>query len=287
MDCLPISSNIDDTIQDLSWFKLQFTEVSRTAGFMVYSIPLEVLPESPDRRLKPISSFEYCDLSGLYDELICNWLSALSADMPAWTRVSKEKSIRNLCAELSLASMAYVGMLPQREQTTHKRSVSSSSWSQTFSQHMQGQNDGQETYGVLGLGVLAQKVTDNALSDATENILSQWTIGESPDSVDWKELASQDTAIPGATTPKRTPRRSRSIGLVENPKPRRASPIVPIVRAPGSQPQQDIFRDYIPSSQFTEDSLPMTQIERGLFGSRQSGKQTNVRARKKKRAAGF
>lgn len=288
MDTLPISSNIDDTIQDLSWFRLQSTEAGRAAGFMVYNLPLEVSPESPGRQPKPISSLQYCDVSGLYDEFIHDWLSALSGEIPAWTRISKEKSIRNLSTELSLASMAYVRMLPSSGQTTpRRRTLSRSSWSQA-SQHVQSQDDGRETYDVLGLGMLAQQVTDNALSGATENILSQWNIGEDPDSVDWRRIASQDTAATSqAATPKRTPRRSRSRSIAENVRPRRASPIVPIVQAPGSQPQQDIFRDNIPSSQITEDSLPMTQTERGIFGSRQAGKQTNVRARKKKRAAGF
>jgi RNA polymerase I-specific transcription initiation factor RRN6 len=286
MDSLPISSNIDDTIQVLSWFRLQSTEAGRAAGFRVYNLPLEVLDNSSDRQPKPLGSLEYCDVSVLYDELIRDWLSALSGEMPAWTRIAKEKSIRNLSTELSLASMAYVGMPFPSGQNSSKRSVSRLIWSQD-SQGMQSQNDGGETFDVLGLGMLAQQVTDSALSDATENILSQWSIGEDPDALDWKRLASQGTSASHATTPKRTPTRSRSTGLAELPKPRRASPIVPIVRAPGSQPQQDIFRGNISSSQFTEDSLPMTQIERGVFGGREAGKKSNVRARKKKRAAGF
>ncbi|CRG85595.1 RNA polymerase I-specific transcription initiation factor RRN6 [Talaromyces islandicus] len=286
MDSLPISPNIDDTIQDLSWFRLQSIEAGRAAGFMVYNLPLEVLDKSPDRQPKPLSSFEYCDVSELYDELIRDWLSTLPDEIPAWTRIAKEKSIRNLSTELSLATMSYMGMLHPSRQTTPKRSVSRLSWSQD-SQGVESQDDGRETYDVLGLGMLAQQVTDNALSDATENILSQWRIGEDPVAVDWKKLASQDTAASQVTTPKRTRSRSRSTGLAELPKPRRASPIVPIVQTPGSQPQQDIFRGNIHSSQFSEDNLPMTQIERGMFGGRQTGKQNNVKARKKKRLAGF
>lgn len=287
MNSLPISSDIDDTIQDLSWFRLQSTEAGRAAGFMVYNLPLEVLSKSSDRLPKSLDSFEYFDVSGLYDELIRDWLSALSEEIPAWTRLSKEKSIRNLSTELSLASMAYVGMQPSNGQTTPQRSVSRLSWSQD-SQPLPSQDDGRETYDMLGLGMLAQQVTNNALSDATENILSQWNIGEDPDSVDWKKFASQETATSQATTPRRTPSRSRSRsrGLAEIPKPRRSSPIVPIIQAPGgSQPQQD-FRYNIQSSQLTEDNLPMTQIERGIFGGRQAGQQKTVRARKK-RAAGF
>ncbi|KAH8425687.1 uncharacterized protein LDX57_003436 [Aspergillus melleus] len=67
-----------------------------------------------------------------------------------------------------------------------------------------------------------------------------------------------------------------------------ASSAVPVVREWGSQPENSeppAIR--LQSSQHVEDDLPMTQVERGMFGGREASRKVATKTRKKKRAAGF
>ncbi|KAL5334068.1 RNA polymerase I-specific transcription initiation factor RRN6-like protein [Aspergillus crustosus] len=74
---------------------------------------------------------------------------------------------------------------------------------------------------------------------------------------------------------------------LESTAPLLVSSPTPAARDWGSQPDNSHpLAIRLQSSQITDD-LPMTQVERGEFGSREAAKKGGIKARKKKRAAGF
>ncbi|BDD55021.1 hypothetical protein MAP00_000578 [Monascus purpureus] len=127
------------------------------------------------------------------------------------------------------------------------------------------------------------------LSRIATSILSHWHVGMDPCNYDWhKSSQAQDNEEARATTPKHRSRRKVSNGLsLESSTHPSTSSAAPVVREWGSQPQTEPPRVQLKSSQVTEDSLPMTQVERGIFGGREGNRRGNEKGRKKRRAAGF
>ncbi|KAH8693086.1 RNA polymerase I-specific transcription initiation factor RRN6-like protein [Talaromyces proteolyticus] len=289
INSLPVSSDIDESSQDIFWYISQFAQISKTTGSLMYYLPLGMSIQHVDKLAKSVVSYQRFNMLEFYDKLTQYWLSTLPEDLPAWTRVSKEKAIRNITTELSLATMTYIGtplftspgavVVPSTPQETDLMPSSSHT-----SELDHSQVGVRETYDMLGLGSLVGKVTDDTLPTAAEDILSDWVIGGDPHAVNWRKIISYDASTNKTTMPERVRRlsRSRSRGLTEDLKLIRSSPIVPIVQDSGSQSYQTIPRDKLFSSQVVEENLPMTQVERGLFGGRQG-----ARSRKKKRTAGF
>ncbi|KKK24937.1 hypothetical protein P175DRAFT_0452744 [Aspergillus ochraceoroseus IBT 24754] len=135
------------------------------------------------------------------------------------------------------------------------------------------------------------------MSRDVEHILDHWKPGNNPATY---TLLSESARQLKSTSSKRKLRKKQSqsqsqsqsqlqlhsIGLDSSiPFPPSSPP--PIAREWGSQPdnsQPPMIR--LQSSQVTDD-LPMTQIERGAFGGREATRKSGIKARKKKRAAGF
>ncbi|KAI9811458.1 MAG: hypothetical protein M1827_005441 [Pycnora praestabilis] len=133
------------------------------------------------------------------------------------------------------------------------------------------------------------------------NLLSHWTVGANPDTYDWEAtsaaLAPLDDAEGGKTSgltveaqAKLLRRQERSLKRARRDTVAGPSSQPAPTRLYGSQPQaaaQSVQATQ--SSQLVEDPMPMSQVERGVFGGRQAGGSlaTKVRKKKKKRAAGF
>ncbi|OJZ87936.1 hypothetical protein ASPFODRAFT_58814 [Aspergillus luchuensis CBS 106.47] len=136
------------------------------------------------------------------------------------------------------------------------------------------------------------------------SMLGHWQPGTDPAGYSWQramQLQGTEESQPAskATTPKRRQRKKTpstqgtitvNSGHVSAPAPAPApmTSVTPDVRGWGSQPEHNeapVLR--LQSSQVIEDDVPMTQIERGAFGGREAGRKNVMKARKKKRAAGF
>lgn len=248
------------------------------------------------------------DMIKLYDRLIHDWLSVLPDDTPGRTRVFKEKMIRHISTELCLARMVYflpstsgpgramrnlndhMGLSsPNVEAQDTLTDIQSSSFA-IADQEITVKRDEYSAVTLLGLNYLTAEEIDGSPSKALTDILSHWNLGGDPKSYDWGQAVREEEARNEPTTPKR---RSRSRRLSqptsgsERSRLIRTSPVVPIVQRFETQPRDDRFGARFQSSQVTEENLPMTQVERGIFGGREAVKRSNMRARKKKRAAGF
>jgi RNA polymerase I-specific transcription initiation factor RRN6 len=137
--------------------------------------------------------------------------------------------------------------------------------------------------------------TQRPPSEVVANLLSHWQVGSDPAAYSWQRMAQtleeEDLQrVPKATTPKRRLQKKASQGT-----PLSSSQLPPVssnalaAREWGSQPEvgepSRMLR--LQSSQAIEEDLPMTQVERGTFGGREASRKTSMKARKKKRAAGF
>lgn len=136
--------------------------------------------------------------------------------------------------------------------------------------------------------------SQRSVSRKTTSMLSHWVVGADPATYDWQRtMQEQQREALRSTTPVRTPKRrvrqrfSQGPGILDPSSNPTSSPAVPVVREWASQPDNEPPRLQIQSSQGAEDDIPMTQLERGIFGGREASKKTVVKARKKKRAAGF
>ncbi|GFF49793.1 hypothetical protein IFM61606_04620 [Aspergillus udagawae] len=146
-----------------------------------------------------------------------------------------------------------------------------------------------------GLASMTTFHTQRPPSGAMANLLSHWQVGSDPATYSWQRMAQtleeEDLQRASkATTPKPRPRKKASQGT-----PLNSSQLPPVssnalaAREWGSQPEggepSRMLR--FQSSQAMEEDLPMTQVERGTFGGREASRKTFMKARKKKRAAGF
>ncbi|OKL60594.1 hypothetical protein UA08_04358 [Talaromyces atroroseus] len=288
----PTSSDIDDIIQWLEWFRSKFAPVNISTEITLCFLPLQISANPLQGKTRVIRSLQPLDLLGLYNKLVGDWLSPLDGSIPSWTRIFKEKLIRQVSIDLSLASIIQVDVsgsdgdtvassqisFPQRESSVKDQADTPNTMTEQADDH-----------DMLELKTVSPPIMDVPATGAAHEVLSHWVIGGNPESFDWVSVFTMDTGEKDSRPrlKSRTRTRSRSRAPSEGLKVLRSSPVAPTVAYPGSQPQQSFSRLPLPSSQISEDMLPMTQIERGLFGSREAGKKSNAKARKKKRAAGF
>ncbi|THC98215.1 hypothetical protein EYZ11_002297 [Aspergillus tanneri] len=137
-----------------------------------------------------------------------------------------------------------------------------------------------------------------SLSRNLSGVLHHWQPGTDPTTYDWQRTVQaleneESRRLINPATPKRKSRkkmsqRSHSRSRHPSTPTTPASSAVPVIREWGSQPENsEPSAVRIQSSQPVEEDLPMTQIERGIFGGREASQNTAMRTRKKKRAAGF
>lgn len=269
-------------------------------------LPLNILSERSSAQLNVIRSMQPFSVAVLYEKLVRDWLSELPRKLPSWIRISKEKLIRQVSIELSLAGTVQIdtSILDSISVVSSQTSLPGRR-SSTVSQRefLNGVVDVSEessmiAHAPLGLKTVSPPSMSHLLGGATHDVLSLWNVGGDPDAFDLERALATETADGNfssrsrSRSEQRTRTRSRSKANSVSARSIRSSPMLPPVQFSGSQPQFDNATlpirssQNVPSSQVT-DSIPMTQVERGVFGSRQAGKKSNVKTRRKKRAAGF
>lgn len=122
------------------------------------------------------------------------------------------------------------------------------------------------------------------------NLLSHWQTGSDPSTYAWQKTSQmldneELQRTPGPATPRHRVRKKRSqLTAVADIASLPSTPVAPMVRTWGSQPDHPVPKLPLASSQPTVDDMPMTQMERGNFGGREVKKSSKL---KKRRAAGF
>lgn len=123
------------------------------------------------------------------------------------------------------------------------------------------------------------------------NLLCHWQMGSDPSTDAWQRISQllDDEEVQRTPAPARPRHRVRKKRSQLAPAPDVPSlpptPVAPVVRTWGSQPDHSGPKLPFPSSQPTVDEMPMTQTERGNFGAREVKKSSKLK--KKRRAAGF
>lgn len=302
IDNPPGLSDIDESSQELDWFRSRFAPMEPSAETALCFLPLNVLSERSQGQVNVIRSFQPFGVLVLYEKLVRDWLSKLPRKLPSWIRISKEKLIRQMSIELSLAGTLQIDTSIPDSISVVSSQPSLPGRSSTVSQRDSvnvvdsSEENSMITHALLDLKTVSPPSMSHSLGGATQDVLSLWNIGGDPDAFDLESALAAETADGdlSSRSRSRSQQRTRSRSRANSVSARsiRSSPIVPSIQFSGSQPQFDSARlplrssQFLPSSQVT-DSIPMTQVERGAFGSRQAGKKGNVKARKKKRAAGF
>ncbi|KAL4751544.1 hypothetical protein BDW72DRAFT_203076 [Aspergillus terricola var. indicus] len=325
----PTLDDIDQNAQDLAAFVCHAAPdrsvLGNRARFLIQ--PYDWFGARSTQQEKPIGASKL-DLIAIYDRLVNHWLIDLPSDIPGRARITKEKAIRQLVADIVLSQIISVHQKEAAESTTNK-DVTSSAYSSSVLTTLSGLTDEQSSYGTLlssadqGFqsqadtaatqsstledSVLPERQTDQrptfkvlssytrydktgTISRGAGRVLGYWKPGFDPASYllasEGPQLAAKNKAIKGKS------RRNVSQTLK---KLSHDSPVPPLVSSPapavrgawGSQPetgQPPMIR--FQGSQLTDD-VPMTQVERGAFGSREASRKGGIKAKKKKRAAGF
>lgn len=293
---------------------------------------LSILPVSPLMQL-PIAneSEEKSNLIYTYDHLVSIWLSNLPHNIPGRTRITKEKIVRKLAADLVLARINITRKLPVGKHDDYLDNQDDAELSNpetSFGSHgivtprlfsvpvsgidgggsisrsdlgatKNGVMDSQPTKRVPVYSTLSSLTTfksQPSMSRNVESMLSHWVPGMDPAAYNWQKTVfsveeDESQRLSRSVTPKRrqrkkTPQRT----TMSSPAPPPVSPAISGIYGQNSQPKSEVLYRRIPqSSQVTavDEDLPMTQVERGLFGGREANKKSVMKTRKKKRAAGF
>ncbi|KAK4866261.1 hypothetical protein LT330_008602 [Penicillium expansum] len=252
------------------------------------------------------------DLLNTYDQMIDDWMSTLPRTIPVQTRLMKEKLIRGVVADLILSRLIKIStsldsiilskpadpveeraIQEANEKAAAKNKYQSSYFallsSQTAASQAKSRTFGsrrdtvpvqQSKYAAVpvlgGLSAFITFKTPRPTPRKVANLLSHWPVGTSPQNYIWDRIDDEETRNSQSRTSKN--RRKKRSQTRDQSLP--STPAVPMVRAWGSQPLAPP-RVNINSSQL--DSMPMTQMERGAFGTRTLKKPK----KKKKRQAGF
>lgn len=267
----------------------------------------------------------------IYDRLVSTWLSNLPHNIPGRTRITKERIIRKLAADLVLARINITRKPPDGKHDDYLDNQDDAKLSNpetSFGSHgivtprrssvpvserdgggstsrsdlgatNNGVSDSQPTKRVPVYSTLSSLTTfknQPSMSWNVESMLSHWVPGMDPAAYDWQRTVfsveeDESQRMSRSVTPKRkqrkkTPQRT----TMTSPAPPPISPAIPGIYGQSSQPTSDgLYRGIPQSSQVTtvDEDLPMTQVERGLFGGREANKKSVMKTRKKKRAAGF
>ncbi|KAL2815441.1 RNA polymerase I-specific transcription initiation factor RRN6-like protein [Aspergillus cavernicola] len=321
----PVLDDIDQNAEDLRAFVSQFVPTNSVFGDKTHLLVQPFDPFSPRmvQLVKPVEVSKL-DLVAIYDRLVNNWLVDLPPGIPGRARIAKEKAIRYFVADLVLAQIISTHISAEIENTAsdnRPRPVSSGG-GPIASLGTTDEQFSLEPLATQGLGSQASNATsqnsstlgdyifpDNQaetfptfralsfyttfnrtepISRVTERMLSHWKPGVDPASYALPSEESQLAARIKASKhrPRKVSQAMKNMSL-DSSMPLPVSSPVPAVRDWGSQPdnsQPPAIR--LQSSQVTDD-LPMTQIERGAFGGREAGRKSGLKAKKKKRAAGF
>jgi RNA polymerase I-specific transcription initiation factor RRN6 len=322
----PLLDDIDQNAQDLRYFLSRAASnqlpLGGTSHLLVHPYDSLTSPESHTR----LAGMSKLDLVAIYDRLVNHWLVDLPLDIPGRARIAKEKAIRHFVADIVLGQIIAVrrqseaelasnpnsgdGLLPRRpidimatssetakEQSSYEATGLSRQPADTAISSSAAHRDltaPNHPSGTLppfaALSAYTSFKSPGPMSRDTEHILNHWKPGLEPASYSFTTEEPQSAARLKASrrrSRKKLSMSMKSLSIEPSvPLPAASSPVRP-AREWGSQPdntQPPAVR--LQSGQATED-LPMTQIERGAFGGREAVKKSVIKAKKKKRAAGF
>ncbi|KAJ5587929.1 uncharacterized protein N7459_003694 [Penicillium hispanicum] len=318
----PVLHDIDKNAHDLA--RLVSTALSQhpypqgQPGFMALPLRLSKLFHG-----MPTSSHEKqltLDLLETYDRLVHEWLTDLPHDIPDLTRRMKEKIIRGVALDLLLARLIRVSNEPSDDKAPPPaqsadvdrgadRRVTSppdlrpqlSSSQIPLSQTLAVRERRFQADGASGdrpkeapapvysnLAAFTTFKEPRAMPRNVANLLFHWQTGANPATYEWQKtshLLDEREGASGPTTPRHRLRKKRSQRIVApDPSSLPPTPVALTTRNWGSQPEHPPSTFPLPSSQPTMEE-PMTQMERGQFGTREVKK--SGKNKKKRRAAGF
>lgn len=315
----PVLEDIDDTAYHLT--RLVSTIVPETPSEQA-PYRYMILPQRFSHVLHgmpPISSDEpsQLDFVRTYDQLVEQWVTSVSHDIPRFTCVMKERVVRGIALDLLLSSLVRISNAPgskatlqpveatdealpaEEERMSSQNLIPSSqlpSSQLTATQGNSSQGPSQRSpkdttnHSYSGLSAFTTFKQPRPMARNVANLLSHWKPGADPAAYEWQKtsnmLEEEEARRTGGPS---IPRRSRSRRRSQPPTVPEATsmpgtPIAPSIRTWGSQPADALPALPLPSSQPTLEELPMTQMERGVFGAREVKSQ---KPKKKRRAAGF
>ncbi|KAJ5936972.1 hypothetical protein N7466_003422 [Penicillium verhagenii] len=312
----PVSNDIDQNAYDLK--RLVSTVLQETQDpeidhpFMI--LPLQfskMFPGMPVVSQEKQSSLDFLET---YDRLVELWLANIPHDIPNPTRRMKERIIRGIALDILLARLIRISkerkvVEPSQPDGSTSATLAGSALpeakgpasSQLPSSQITAFYDGssqpapeEERSSTAAYSSLSAFTTfkkpPRPLPRNITNMLSQWEVGTDPSAYKWRKVSSAEEAQELSRRRKKRLQRSQlsqlSSQLSQQTPTITASPLPPTPSAPsirtwGSQPDQ---RLPLASSQPSIGDFPMSQIERGLFGTREVRKSLKV---KKKRKGGF
>lgn len=288
----PLLDDIDQNARDLQELNLTPTLEDSPSGDrnQLVVLPQSLSSSSSADSAEPSSK---PDLVGAYDSLIDDWLSSLSDYIPGRTRIMKEKTVRGVAVDLVLARINVTRIpdaptLPPEEQKRDS-AEDDADIPETVAEDAEGGSNAQ-TPRTQPYPSLSSLTTFNAPSIPRNitTLLSHWEPGADPAGYDWQSTVQEQESE--SETPRRTPRsrsrmkKSQSPGIGSSTPPATSSAL-PAIRF-GTQPEGPNAPVKLESSQAVEEDIPMTQVERGVFGGREASRKNAMKARKK-RTAGF
>ncbi|KAL3490885.1 RNA polymerase I-specific transcription initiation factor RRN6-like protein [Aspergillus germanicus] len=323
----PLVDDIDQNAQDLRHFLSRAASNQLRLGGTSHVLVHPYDPLNSPASQTQLAGMSKLDLVAIYDRLVNHWLVDLPLDIPGRARIAKEKAIRHFVADIVLGQIIAVrrqsaaelasnpnsgdGLLPRRpidsmatssetanEQSSYEATGLSRQPADTAISSSSAHRDltaPNHPAGTLppfaALSAYTSFKSPGPMSRDTEHILNHWKPGLDPASYSFTTEEPESAARLKASrrrSRKKLSMSMKSLSIEPSvPLPAASSPIRP-ARKWGSQPDNNSQPPTVrlQSSQATED-LPMTQIERGAFGGREAVKKSVIKAKKKKRAAGF
>ncbi|KAI9370939.1 RNA polymerase I-specific transcription initiation factor RRN6-like protein [Aspergillus egyptiacus] len=322
----PILDDIDQNAQDIAALLSKLTVNHHAPGNQHHLLVQPFSPPIP-QPLRRENSVEppNMDLVAVYDRLVNHWLVDLPANIPGRARIAKEKAIRHLLADLILAQIISARSITELESTAigdgrqtgpsagglisscrtvderflletpvaqnsePQASITTTRSASALRDYTYPDREAEESATLTTLSAYTTFDRGGPSSRDTERILSHWKPGSAPTTYTFVSEESQLAARVRASRRKSRKKISKVMNTLslEPSIPLPVSSPVPAVRDWSSQAdnsQPPIIR--LQNSQTTDD-LPMTQVERGAFGSREANRKIGMKAKRKKRAAGF
>lgn len=264
-------------------------------------------------------------LTALYDSVVFDWLSPLAEQVPTKVRIFKERMIRSLVTEILFSRISLVPVRIDEEKIVNVEGMDSNDIDSTVGSQ-QGTGESIPLQEILltsqDINSTSALTSPHELSESAFRVLrryttvhsqvppnkrvlttiSHWEPGTDPSNYNWdktvRELKGKQSQSDQQSAARRRQRREerkrRQSGIIEAQVLSQPSTprVAESVRMWGSQPDRvsgatSSVEPGIWSSQAVEEEIPLTQVERGVFGGREASRKTVVKERKKRRAAGF
>ncbi|KAJ5281936.1 hypothetical protein N7478_007308 [Penicillium angulare] len=321
--CGDMDQTMDDLAHLSSIMSFGNPDTTHGPQFITLHLPSSsTFPQIPVTYQPKEISQEFWDT---YGRLMKEWLSRLPHGIPNHTRLFKERIVRGVALDLVFSRLIQIKNNPKvikPPQTTgtmipvegtpgivsqdagQELASSQLPSSQVTVTDNQDDHNSQDTAG----DAISSKYPSlsafttfkppfrgtRARSQNVANLLAHWEQGADPSTYDWEMIsqAQSDMGKGELNKPRRKSRKKRPQPSQLSQRPQVTprfdgtslppTPVAPIPRVWGSQPVQPFL---MASSQPTVDGAPMTQTERGQFGTREAIKSNKTK--KKRRAGGF